>query len=329
MTLRDVADRAGVAPITVSRALNNPNSVSPTLRVGIMKAVDALGYVRNRFAGALASADSRVVPVIVSTLANEVFIEVIEGIQATLEHEGFELLLGNSQYDLVRERELVSTLLGWSPAGMIVAGCRHEERTRRMLRGFAGPVVEIMELARRPIDMNVGLSHVEAGRTMGLHLIERGYRDIGFVGCRINADHRAGQRFEGLDRALAEAGLRRRPPFTHPHRSSIAVGGRKLVEVLQADPALDAIFFANDDLAVGALLRAQHDGIDVAGRSAIGGFNGFSVGTLTTPALTTVMSPRYEIGVVAATKLLARIRGANPGPARVDLGFRLEIRGST
>ena len=329
VTLKHVAERAGVAPITVSRALNAPQSVSAALRTQIEVAVADLGYVPNRFAGALASADSRIIPVIVPSLSNAVFIEVIQGIQEVLEAEQYQLLLGNTQYDLAREAELVSTLLGWSPAGLILAGLRHAERTQRVLRNYARPVVEIMEYGPRPIDMNVGLSHLRAGETMGEHLIARGYRQIGFVGGRLEADYRAAQRFKGLDRAITRAGLQRRPPYGHAEKSSAGLGGDKLLEVLAQAPALDALFFANDDLAVGALLRAQREGIDVPGRIAIAGFNGLAIGALTTPALTSIVSPRQQIGETAARKLLARIQGKPAGPLRVDVGYRLEVRSST
>ena len=109
ITLKDVAARAGVAPITVSRVLNAPQSVSAELREQTLRAIDELGYVPNRFAGALASAASRIVPVIVPSLSNAVFIEVIQGIQEVLEAAKYQLLLGNTQYDLTREAELVAT----------------------------------------------------------------------------------------------------------------------------------------------------------------------------------------------------------------------------
>jgi LacI family gluconate utilization system Gnt-I transcriptional repressor len=329
VTLKDVAKRAGVAPITVSRAINDPESVSLALRTAVRNAVEELGYVRNRFAGALASADSPIVPVVVPSLSNEVFIEVVDGIQEILEGAGYELLIGNTHYDLTRESELVRTFLGWSPAGIVLAGLKHLESTRQALRAFGRPVVEVMELGKPAIDMNVGLSHKKAGRTMGEHLIARGYTEIGFVGGRLGSDYRAAQRLGGLNEALRKAGLRRRPPFTHESRTDLELGGEKLVEALQHDPTLDALFFANDDLAVGALLRANQEGIDVPGQVAIAGFNGFDVGGLTSPGLTTIVSPRRLIGQTAAQKLLARIRNEDPGPNRVDVGYKLVIRSST
>lgn len=328
VTLKDVARRAGVAPITVSRALSAPGSVSAPLRQQIEDAVAALGYVRNQFAGALASAASRVVPLIVPSLSNVVFIEVIQGVSEVLEAANYQILLGNTQYDLAREGRLISTLLGWSPAGIIVAGNRHAPDTRRLLANCGRPVVEIMELGRRPIDCNVGLSHRDAGAVMGEHLVQAGYRRIGFAGVRLRADYRAAQRFEGLDAVLGRHGLPRRAPFTREDRSGPALGGELLTEALEQAPELDALFFANDDLATGAILRARRDNVAVPGRIAVAGFNGLEIGALLEPSLTTIVSPRRLIGSEAARVLLRRI-GGEPTPSRVDVGFILRIGTST
>lgn len=321
VTLKHVAERAGVAPITVSRVVNTPEAVSETLRARVLQAVDELGYVPNRMAGALASAESRVVLVIVPSLANAVFIEVIQGVQEVLQQAGYQLLLGNTQYDLQREQELTATLLGWSPAGVIMAGLRHTERTRVLLQAWNRPVVEMMDYGTRPIDMNVGLSHTKVGEVMGEHLVSKGYRRIGFVGGGAKGDYRALQRGRGLNRCLIRHGLPYLPPFPHEEPSSPRAGGEALMRALAEVPDLDALFFANDDMAVGAILRAQREGIAVPGRIAIAGFNGFGIGELVQPSLTTIISPRREMGQAAAEKLLARIRGQETGRASLDVGF--------
>ena len=327
--LKDVAELAGVSAITVSRVVNTPNIVSEPLRAKVNDAIRELGYVPNRVAGALATAESRAVLVIVPSLSNAVFIEVIQGIQDVLEVAGYQMLLGNTQYDLAREQDLITTLLGWSPAGVILAGLKHTEGTRALLKNWNRPVVEIMEHGTRPIDMNVGLSHYKAGETMGDHLVARGYREIGFIGGRLTTDYRAQHRFKGLDRCLARHGLRRRPPFTHDEKSSPQVGAEALMRTLDAAPELDALFFANDDLAVGAILRAREEGIPVPGRVAIAGFNGFGIGTLVRPSLTTIVSPRQQMGEMAATKLITRIRQEDPGRKSVNIGFTLRTGTST
>ncbi|OYW11663.1 MAG: GntR family transcriptional regulator [Acidiphilium sp. 37-67-22] len=335
VTLAEVAAGAGVAPITVSRAINNPASVSDALRSRIEQAVEALGYVPNRMAGALASARTRVIPVIVPSLANVVFVEVIEGIQETLEAEGYQMLLGSTGYDLATEAALATTLLGWAPPGMLVAGLRHEARTTALLRHAGIPIVEFMETGRAPIDMNVGLSHVRAGAAMAEHLLARGYRRIGFVGLRMRDDYRARQRYDGLRRHLAgQAAITLFDRAGTASQSGGQSGGQQagweaLPELLAIAPALDALFFANDEMAVGALLRARRDGIDIPGRIAIAGFNGLPIAALTTPSLTTIVSPRRQIGREAAAMLLARIAGREPTTRRLDVGFTLEAGGST
>jgi LacI family gluconate utilization system Gnt-I transcriptional repressor len=329
VTLKHVAERAGVSPITVSRALNKPGTVSKTLRAQIEQAVEDLGYVQNRVAGALASAESRVIPVVVPSLSNAVFVETIQGIQEVIHAAGYQLLLGNTEYDLNQEYAWISTFLGWSPPGLIIAGTRHLERTTALLKRWGKPVAEIMEYDARSIDINVGLSHYDAGGAMGDHLIERGYKEIVFVGCRIKADYRAWQRCKGLDRSLAAAGLNRRQPIILEAPSSAALGGQALINALAEQPEIDALFFANDDLAVGALLRAQRDGVKVPERVAIAGFNGLGLAELVTPGLTTIASPRREIGQIAAEKLLTRIRGQTSSPKRVNVGFELVVRQST
>lgn len=329
VTLADVAAKAGVAPITVSRALNAPDTVSEPLRARITTAVEALGYVPNRMAGALASARTRAIPVIVPSLSNTVFVEVINGVQEIVEAHGYQMLLGSTDYDLDREAALAATLLGWAPPGVLIAGLKHLPRTVALLTNAGVPVVEFMEYGARCIDMNVGLSHVRAGAAMAAHMLERGYRRIGFVGTRTDHDYRARQRYDGMRRHIAQAGAGTVTLFDYGAGIGQEIGWRALGDILEAQPNTDALFFANDEMAVGAILRAQRDGIAVPGRIAIAGFNGLPLSRLVTPVLTTIVSPRKQIGRQAAELLLARIAGDTPRRRRFDVGFTLEARDST
>jgi LacI family transcriptional regulator, gluconate utilization system Gnt-I transcriptional repressor len=329
VTLADVAVVAGVAPITVSRALNNPDSVSKRLQARIQEAVAALGYVPNRMAGALASAKTKMIPVIVPSLSNVVFVDVIDGVQEAFAAEGYQLLLGTTDYNLDREATLVSALLGWAPPGVVIAGLRHLPQTVTLLKNSGLPVVEIMEYGARCIDMNVGLSHLRAGVEMAEHLLQRGYKKIGFVGARMRDDYRARQRYDGMHRRLLKAEGVTDMLFDYPGGMGQQTGWNAIAEILAAHPELDALFFANDEMAVGAILRAQRDGIAIPERVAIAGFNGLPVSALVTPALTTIISPRKLIGRRAAEMLLARISGTAPATHRMNVGLELAVGQST
>ncbi|MFY0992460.1 LacI family DNA-binding transcriptional regulator [Halomonas sp. C05BenzN] len=329
VTIEDVARQAQVAPITVSRALNTPEKVSARLRERIERAVNGLGYVPNLIAGGLASAGTRMVPVVVPSLSILTFIEVIHGIQQTLEAAGYQVLLGSTDFDLDREAALIDSVLGYSPSGVIMTGLRHRDSAVERLKAWQRPVVEIMELGDACIDMNVGVDNTEAGACMARHLLARGYRRIAFLGAGMTRDYRARQRYEGHCQVLAAAGVESELLFHREEPSSYEVGRRIFLEALAARPDLEALHFANDNLAAGAILEANRRGIRIPDQIAMGGYLGLSLGEHLTPRLTTVAVPRFEMGVEAAKLLMARLEGRMPPSPRIDIGFELTVREST
>jgi LacI family transcriptional regulator, gluconate utilization system Gnt-I transcriptional repressor len=321
LTLQQVAAAAGVSSITVSRALNAPERVNPETRERVMAAVERLGYVPNLVAGSLASANSRFIAVIVPSLANTVFIEVIQGLQETFEARGYQILLGNTDYDPARETQLVRTFLGWSCSALVTAGLRHEPACRRLLAGWEQPIMEVMELGEA-LDLNVGLDHRAAGAGMASHLLARGHRAIVYVGACLDRDYRAGMRLEGHRRVLEAHGLA--TSLVELDRlGSLDAGAEGLERVLATHPEASAIHFANDDLAVGALLHAQRRGLRVPDDIAIAGFNGLPLGQHVTPRLTTIVSPRETMGRRAAEQVLRRLDGHDAEHHQLDVGFRL------
>jgi LacI family gluconate utilization system Gnt-I transcriptional repressor len=322
-----VAEVAGVSPITVSRALNTPNRVNRETRQRVTEAVDQLGYVPNLIAGSLASASSRFIAVIVPSLANAVFIEVIKGLQETFEARGYQILLGNTDYDLQREHQLVRTFLGWSCSGLVIAGLRHSKACQNLLAAWNKPIVEIMELGEG-LDLNVGLDHQEAGACMAQHLLDRHYRSIIYVGACMDRDYRANMRYEGHREVLAQAGMEA-PLIELDRLGSLEAGAAALDIVLEQHPRTDAIHFANDDLATGALLHAQRLGLGVPRDIAIAGFNGLPLGQQVTPRLTTIQSPREAMGRLAAEQVLRRLGDEPVEENQINVGFRSLIGEST
>ncbi|WP_026285601.1 LacI family DNA-binding transcriptional regulator [Vreelandella zhanjiangensis] len=329
VTIQDVASEAGVAPITVSRALNTPESVSAKLRERIDQAVAKLGYVPNLVAGGLASAGMRMIPVVVPSLSILTFIEVIHGIQQTLEQAGYQVLLGSTDFDLDREASLIESLLGYSPSGVILTGLRHHERTSLRLKNWGRPVVEIMELGDECIDMNVGVDNHAAGACMAQHLLDRGFKRIAYLGTGMSRDYRAMQRFEGHRETLKTAGVEFDLLFRREEPSSYEAGRLLFLEALKTRPDLEALHFANDNLAAGALMEANRQGICVPEEIAIGGYLGLSLGEHLSPRLSTITVPRYEMGVEAAKLMLSRLEGQQPLAPRLDIGYELKVRGST
>ncbi|WP_447554321.1 LacI family DNA-binding transcriptional regulator [Vreelandella sp. EE22] len=327
VTLAQVAQVAGVSPITVSRTLNQPDKVNDRTRQSVLEAVERLGYVPNLIAGSLASSRSRLIAIIVPSLINSVFVEVIKGLQETLEAQGYQILLGNTDYDLDREYQLVRTFLGWSCAALVIAGLRHNKACRTLLTNWGHPIMEVMELGQG-MDLNVGLDHKAAGRCMAEHLISRGYCRIVYVGARLSHDYRAWLRCQGHTEVLTAKRLKA-PLLELDTLGSLQAGADSLAQVLKRYPSTQAIHFANDDLAAGALLAAQRQGVIVPDDIAIAGFNGLPLGQHITPQLTTILSPREAMGRLAAEELIRRLSGKGVYRRQHDVGFTLQIGNST
>jgi LacI family gluconate utilization system Gnt-I transcriptional repressor len=326
--MADVATRAGVSAITVSRALRTPDKVSPAVRARIDAAIRSLGYVPNLAAGTLKSQRSRIVAAIVPTLANSIFAETVEGMTEILRQHGYQLLLGNAGYSPETEEALVAAFLGRQPDGLILTGVQHTARLRKQLRAARVPVVETWELTDTPIDMIVGFSNFEAARRLTMALVERGYRRIAFAGVDPAAEPRSGRRQAGYCAALAAHG---RDPVivTVAEESGLTIrsGAHTMARVLADRPDVDAVFFANDFLALGALMECARRGIAVPTKMAIAGFGDFEVAQAVIPALTTVRIPGRDIGRRAAALLVDRLLGRD-GADAVDLGFEIVLRDS-
>jgi LacI family gluconate utilization system Gnt-I transcriptional repressor len=323
LTLRDVSEAAGVSEMTVSRVLRNRGDVSEATREKVLRAAKRLGYVPNRIAGALASQRVNLVAVIIPSLGNMVFPDVLSGISSVLETEGLQPVVGVTDYLPEKEERVLYEMLSWRPSGVIVAGLEHSDASRAMLRAAGIPVVEIMDLDGTPVDAMVGISHRRAGREMGRAILAEGYRRIGFLGTKMPLDHRARKRFEGFVEALAKAGVELADHEFYSGGSALAKGRDMTRAMLERTPDLDFLYYSNDMIAAGGLLWLLGEGIEVPGRIGIAGFNGVELLEGLPRRIATMDSCRQEIGRRAAEIVLARMEGRDTERA-VSLAPRIE-----
>jgi LacI family gluconate utilization system Gnt-I transcriptional repressor len=327
-TLSDVAERAGVSAVTVSRALHRPEMVSVDLRRRIETAVTELAYIPNQLASALASARTHRVGVIVPSLTNGVFGEYLRALHDVFLPAGFQVLVLNSSYVADQEERAIATMLGQHPEAMILTGIDQTPMARRMLMQAAIPVIQTMEISEDPIDIVIGLSQRNAGYAATRHLIDLGHSSIGQMSVPLDA--RARQRLDGYRAAMIEAGFK---PFNMSFEgpSSFAYGARLLADMVNRWPEMTGLFCGNDNLALGAVFECQRRGIRVPEDLSIVGFNDLEFAATAFPRLTTVATPRYEMGSRAGEIVLEIIRGtgARPSDRRLDLGFKVIVREST
>ncbi len=313
LTLRDVSEASGVSEMTVSRVLRNRGDVSVATRERVLEAARSLGYVPNKIAGALASQRVNLVGVIIPSLSNMVFPEVLAGISDTLEDTGLQPVVGVTNYSPEREETVIYEMLSWRPSGMIVAGLEHSEASRAMLAQAGIPIVEIMDIDGEAVDSAVGISHYRAGRQMAEAIIAAGYRRIAFLGTMMPHDHRARKRLKGFEEALAKAGLTLADSEFYSGGSALLKGREMTEAILKRSPDIDFLYYSNDMIGAGGLLYCLAQGIDVPGKIGLAGFNGVELLDGLPRRLATMDACRLEIGRRAAQIIAGKHEGTIGG----------------
>ena len=328
VTLADVARAASVSPITVSRALRGERAVDAALVARVQAAVSKLGYVPDPAARALASRHSSHVAVLIPMLSNALFVDLLEAAQTTLRAAGYQTLMAVTHYDASEEEHLLREQLLHRPAGLLVTGLERSEATRRLIAQSGVPCVHLMEASGHDGVYSVGFSQRDASFDMTRHLLEKGRRRIAFAGAQL--DSRTLQRLDGYRQALRSAGLHDpKLEWLNPAPSSMALGSQMFEQIMSQQPPVNAIFYGNDDLAQGALMTALRLKIKVPQKVAIAGFNDLTGSEHMLPPLTSVNTPRAEIGRAAADMLIKLMKGEPVATPCIDVGYTLVVRGST
>lgn len=305
VTLADVAERAGVSKMTVSKVLRDTGSISKNTRDKILKAVDDLGYVKNSLAGLLSSQKSSMVAVIIPSTSDAVFAEILSGINSVIRPQNLNTLIGETLFDPKIEYETLSTMLALQPAGLIMAsGINRSKETLDLLNNRRCPLITLWDTDDAIGEMTIGFSHFDAGQLMAEHFLERGKKNIAYIGSELDIDLCAKLRFEGFRDTLLSACLQLSVECSDnlPRQSEAGVLLTK--NLVEKHPETDAIFYLNDSMALGGLAWMYENGISVPDKISAAGFNGTSIGQTVMTKLTTLNVARRSIGEVAANAIL-------------------------
>ena len=320
-TLRDVAKASGVSEMTVSRVLRGKGVVSLRTQENVRRVVDQLGYVQNRLAGSLAENRSNQVAVIIPSLTNNVFTEVMAGITSELERMDYHAVVGVTDYDLAKEQAFVESMMSWRPAAIMLSNTVHTERTTNILRHAAIPVVEMMSLSPDPIDINIGIDQRRAARELAEYVISRGHRRFAFLGWN-EKDIASLERFREIEQVIRAHELSVLSPRLYDSPPNFLRGKADLAEILRDDTKPDAVFFPNDTTAIGGMVHCIEVGMGIPDDIALAGYSGLSMGQGMPFQLTTIETKRFETGQRAAANVLRRLNNCPVKPI-LDMGYRL------
>ncbi|WP_281247991.1 LacI family DNA-binding transcriptional regulator [Poseidonocella pacifica] len=320
--MQDVADAAGVSPMTVSNCFRYPERVREKTRMAVMKIAADLGYVPNLSAGTLAAGSSRVIGAVLPSMRNSSFYNYNSGLRQAAAARGLELITMIAE---TPEEELsaVQTLLGLRVAGVALVAGPHEPGLSQLLALAGVPVVESWageDAIGRGVCYDVGA----ASRALTRHLIAQGRRRIGFVEVTGGGGQRYAMRLPAFRQEMFAAGLSDSLVLTVRAADGFASGATILDSFLALEPNLDAILCPTDVVAAGALFECQRRGLAVPGDIAVAGWGDYDIGRQVSPMLTTVRPFSDEIGKGAIEVLT----GDHEGSGAVATPFALQLRES-
>lgn len=330
VTLRDVAEAAGVHPSTVSRALDprTRSLVNDVMAQRIAAISQRLNYRPNAAAFSLRTNRSRTVGVIVPNIENAVFPPMIRGVESALLAQGYQVILGNSDGDENRERDLINNFTSRGIDGLVISQVSKDNTTIRDA-AFAGtPVVTVSARTDNPaISSVVHMDNKGVLRAM-THLVSLGHRRIAFIGGPISISS-ASARFKAYEEHRKTLGVIDDPRLVCFGTAYTEAEGESCVEELIAHGAqFTAIMCANDRLALGTITALERSNLSCPRDVSVTGFNDIPLVDRIQPSLTTVRTQKYQMGVEAGKIILASIEG-NSEPQHLVLPVELIIRGST
>jgi len=325
----DVAARAGVSIATVSRAFARPEMVRAETRKRIEEAARDLGYIRDRVAGAMQNRFSGTVGLIVPTIDNAIFAEMVEAFATRLRHHDRTMLIAAHGYDLSLETGIVRSLLERRIDGVALIGFAHEPVPLTMLARRGVPTLSIWNYDADSALPCIGADNRRAARLVTEHLIALGHRDIAFLFPEAQANDRARDRMEGAMRAMAAAEARVPPRRVLDCPYDMGAAKALALDLLSADPPT-AVVCGNDVIAHGVVFAAGALGVRVPGEVSVVGIGDLRGSAELEPGLTTVRLPARRIGTLAADAIVAMSEsGAPPDPFRREVAVTFTERAST
>lgn len=325
----DVARAAGVSPSTVSRSFNHPGLLRPQTRAKIERAVQRLGYIRNRAAQTIHGKRSGTVGLIVPTINHAIFSEVIQAFSEGVESEGFTLLLAAHHYDLNKEYRLLRKFLEHRVDGVALIGLDHVDEAFQLLDQQEVPALAIWNYTDDSQISCVGTRNDIAGEMAAQHLIDFDHRDIALIFPSTAGNDRARERLQGAKRALGQAGITVPEPWRQEVPYSISQAKEACIGLLARAPRPTALLCGNDIIAQGAVFAAKSLGIDVPGALSVIGIGDFKGSAEMEPGLTTIHIPAREIGQVAGVQIARAITERDPAVVRHECPLHCVQRATT
>ena len=319
ITLKDVAEKAGVGLGTASRVLNNHAKVSEETRLAVMEAMQSLGYKPNNIARSLKRNATKKIGVIVTDITNPFYSDVVKGMEDQASKHGYSVLLSNMDHRY-EKLDAIATLMDEEKVeGIVYAGMCIDEAGMNLFKTLGRPVVFVSMAVLDQIDpddsfVSINIDNEKAAYDATKYLLELGHRDIAMLAGYLHDPNAGLPRLLGYKRALEEAGLVVCKDRIFEGDFAFQSGYNNMKVLLSSKNRPTAVFAASDMMAMGAARAALEQGIQIPDELSIMGFDGLDNGAYFYPAITTIEQPRYDYGYMGLKILLEMLTKKYEGP---------------
>lgn len=327
MKMSDVAKLANVSPATVSRVLSQPELVSVKTRRKVMEVIKQVNYKPHLVARQFRTQETKIILVVVPDITSAFFSKVLRGIEHVAIEHGYQVILGDTEDTVEREKEYVNLLLQKQADGMVLLTARlNKESLEEISKNY--PIVLACEYIDGLNVPTVSIDNISSARKATEHLINLGHTKIAHITGSIHVVL-SRDRLRGFQQAMISHNLEVESAYIQEGDSSFESGYQQMLKLLAIEEPPTAVFAFNDDMAMGAMKAAKERGITVPDNLAIVGFDNIKMSSIIEPKLTTVDQPKYEIGTKAMELLIKLINGELPFKKQIVLKDKLMIREST
>ncbi|HDZ9484892.1 TPA: substrate-binding domain-containing protein [Vibrio cholerae] len=327
-TMKDIARLAGVSTSTVSHVINKSRFVSDEIAERVNNAAQQLNYTPSALARSLKMNRTKTIGMLVTTSTNPFFGEVVKGVERSCYHQGYNLILCNTEGDNQRMKASINTLLQKRVDGLLLMCSTLEGERLDVFDRY--PDIPIVVMDWGPIlfaSDKIQDNSLQGGYMAAKHLIECGHKEIGCItGPLIR--HQAQMRYEGYKRALAEAGIAINPDWIVESDFECEGGYQAFEKLYQRGKLPSALFVSNDMMAMGVIQAASQRGLRVPDDLSLIGYDDVHIAKFMTPALTTIHQPKYRLGKAAVDTLLYRLENPDTTAQVVQLEPTLVVRNS-
>jgi LacI family transcriptional regulator len=328
-TISDVAKRAGVSTMTVSRVINNSGYTSQETQERVIKAIGELGFVPNALARSLRFKQTKTIALVLTDITNPFFTTLARGVEDAASENGFTVMFSNTDESEAEEAEHLTTLLQKQVDGVLLVPAGSSNESIVYLQERNTPVVVLDRRVPGVLVDTVRCDSTPGAYEITRHLLDLGHRRIamlsGPLGISTSADRAA-----GYQKAMEEAGIAIDPCWLHYGSFTQSSGYELARAILTLQPRPTAIFAGNNFIAIGAYTALREAGLRIPDDISLVTFDDLPSQLVLEPFLTTVDQPAYEMGYQATQLLLAHLGGEPPAePKEIILPTHLIIRNSS